>query len=171
MPYVNHVAIPVDDIDRAVDFYKDWFGARVVPSPKFPVPVAWLLLGKVQVHLVQHAGPPNSAYHFSVAFEDREQFEALYRRADREGHLDRETFQHHIYELPGRAVQVYVRDASGNVIECAYPDINDLAPEISTVRRRWSDLNEQSDWNNSSSLFMPEQAGLQAESLDLHAGS
>ena len=54
MPYINHVAVPVDDVDRAVDFYQDWFSAKVVPSPRFPVPVAWLLLGKVQVHLVQH---------------------------------------------------------------------------------------------------------------------
>jgi catechol 2,3-dioxygenase-like lactoylglutathione lyase family enzyme len=159
------VAVPVDDVDRAVAFYQDWFSARVVPSPRFPVPVAWLLLGKVQVHLVQHPGQPSQAYHFSVAFESREQFEVLYRRADREGNLDRETFRHHIYELPGGAVQLYVRDASGNIVECNYPDVNDLDPEIAAVRKRWSDYNEQSAWNNSSSLFMPEQAGLGIESV------
>src|SRR5438552_2769332 len=78
VPYVNHVAVPVDDVDQAVAFYQDWFDARVVPSPRFPVPVAWVLLGKVQLHLVQHPGQPSVAYHFSVAFEHREQFEALY---------------------------------------------------------------------------------------------
>lgn len=166
MQYVNHMAIPVDDVDRATAFYEDWFGARVVPSPKFPVPVAWLLLGKVQVHLVQHPGQPSRAYHFGVAIGSREQFEALYWRADREGNLDRETFQNHIYEMPGGAVQMYVRDVSGNIVECDYPDVNDLAPEIVAASKRLSDYNEQSAWNNSSSLFMPEQAGLAAESID-----
>lgn len=160
MPYINHVAVPVDDVERAVAFYADWFSARVVPSPKFPVPVAWLLLGKVQVHLVQHPGKVSPAYHFSVGFESREQYEALYWRADREGQLDRETFQHHIYEMPDGAAQMYLRDASANVVECDYPDIAALDPQIVAVRRRWSDLNEQSEWNRSSSLFMPEQTGL-----------
>lgn len=160
VPYINHVAVPVDDIDRAVTFYQDWFDAKVVPSPRFPVPVAWLLLGKVQVHLVQHPDQPSPAYHFSVAFESREQFEALYWRAGREGQLDRETFQHHLYELPEGAVQLYIRDVSGNIIECVYPDISALSSEIADARLLWADLNEQSPWNNSSSLFMPEQAGL-----------
>lgn len=163
MPYINHVAVPVDDLDRAVAFYQDWFDARVVPSPRFPVPVAWLLLGKVQVHLVQHPDQPSAAYHFSVAFESRAQFEWLYRRADREGQLDRETFKHHLYELPEGAAQLYVRDVSGNVIECVYPDVSELSAEIANVRRRWADYNEQSAWNSSSSLFMPEQAGLALE--------
>ena len=61
----------------AAAFYEDWFGATVVPSPAFPVPVAWLLLGKVQLHLVQHQDPPARAYHFGVAVEDRELFESL----------------------------------------------------------------------------------------------
>ena len=170
MPYINHVAVPVDDVDRAVDFYQDWFSAKVVPSPRFPVPVAWLLLGKVQVHLVQHPDRASVAYHFSVAFERREDFEALYWRADREGRLDRETFQHHIYELPGGAVQMYIRDVSGNIVECVFPHVNELSPEIAGVRRRWSDFSEQSDWNNLSSLFMPEQTGLALESIDPLAG-
>jgi catechol 2,3-dioxygenase-like lactoylglutathione lyase family enzyme len=171
MPYINHVAVPVNDVDQAIAFYQDWFDARVVPSPRFPVPVAWLLLGKVQVHLVQHADQPSRAYHFSVAFERRGQFEALYWRADREGRFDRETFRHHLYELPGGAVQMYVRDVSGNIIECVYPYLSELSREIADVRRLWADSNEQSEWNNSSSLFMPEQAGLALEPAAPRSGS
>lgn len=89
VPYINHLAIPVDDVDRATAFYEDWFDAKVVPSPKFAMPVAWVLLGKVQVHLVLRAGQTCQAYHFAVTVESREQFEALYWRADREGTFDR----------------------------------------------------------------------------------
>jgi extradiol dioxygenase family protein len=168
--YVNHLAVPVEDVDRASGFYQDWFGARVVPSPRFPVPVAWLLLGKVQVHLVQHSSPASPAYHFGVAIESREQFEALYWRADREGHMDHATFPNHIYEMPGGAVQMYIRDASGNIIECNYRAMSELAPEIVAASKRWSDDNEQSDWNNSSTLFMPEQVGLEADPVAPVAG-
>ena len=161
--YINHVALPVDDVDRASRFYVDWFGATVIPSPRFPVPVAWLLLGKVQVHLVQHPGPASSAYHFAVAIEDKARFEALYWRAEREGLLDRETFPNHIYELPNGNVQMWMRDSAGNIIEVDHPDADDLSPEIVAVMKRWADDNEQSPWNRSSSLFMPEQAGLAPE--------
>jgi catechol 2,3-dioxygenase-like lactoylglutathione lyase family enzyme len=161
--YINHVALPVDDVDRASGFYVDWFDATVIPSPRFPVPVAWILLGKVQVHLVQHPGPPSPAYHFAVAVEDKVRFEALYRRAEQEGLLDRETFPHHIFELPGGEVQMWMRDDAGNVIEVDHPDVADLSPEIAAVVRRWADDNEQSPWNRRSSLFLPEQAGLALE--------
>lgn len=163
MPYVNHVAVPVDDVDRAVAFYADWFDARVVPSPRFPVPVAWMLLGKIQLHLVQHPGKASTAYHFSIGFDDRDEFEALYRRAEIENKLDRVTFQHHIFEMPDGAAQLYIRDTADNLVECAYPVFADLDPQIFAVRRRWSDLVGQSTWNMRSSLFMPEQSGLALE--------
>jgi catechol 2,3-dioxygenase-like lactoylglutathione lyase family enzyme len=158
--YINHVALPVDDVDRASEFYVDWFGATVIPSPRFPVPVAWILLGKVQVHLVQHPGPASPAYHFAVAVEDTAAFEALYRRAEREGLLDRETFPHPIFELPGGDVQMWMRDSAGNIVEVDHPNAGELSPEIVAGMRRWADQNEQSAWNRSASLFMPEQSGL-----------
>jgi Lactoylglutathione lyase and related lyases len=161
--YINHVALPVDDVDRASEFYVDWFGARVIPSPRFPVPVAWILLGKVQVHLVQHPGPASRAYHFAVAVEDAAQFEALYHRADRAGLLDRETFPHHIYELPNGDVQTWLRDPWGNVVEVDHPSIADLSPEVAAQARRWAEDDELTDWNRRASLFRPEQAGLALE--------
>lgn len=164
--YINHVALPVDDVGRASDFYVDWFGATVVASPRFSVPVAWILLGKVQVHLVQHPGPASPAYHVAVAVDDTAAFEALYRRAEREDLLDRETFPHPIFELPGGDVQMWMRDSSGNIVEVDHPDATALAPDIACGIRRWADLAEQSGWNRSASLFMPQQAGL---ALDLPA--
>jgi len=153
VPYVNHLAVPVDDVDRAAAFYQDWFDATVVPSPRFPLPVAWVVLGEVQLHLVLRPAQAAEAYHFGIAIERRDQFEALYWRAEREGFSDRETFQHHLYEASGGAVQLYLKDPSGNIVECDYPDVTDLDPEIVAARRRWADYNEQSEWNKSASLF------------------
>jgi extradiol dioxygenase family protein len=159
VPYVNHLAVPVDDVDRAAAFYEDWFDGTVVPSPRFPLPVAWVLVGAVQLHLVSRPGRVSDAYHFGIAIERRDQFEALYWRAEREGISDRKTFHHHLYEASGGAVQLYLRDPSGNVVECDYPDVNDLDPEITAGRRRWADDNEQSDWNKSASLFISGRVG------------
>jgi catechol-2,3-dioxygenase len=153
------LAVPVDDVDRAAAFYEDWFEGIVVPSPRFPMPVAWILLGEVQLHLVQRPSRASEAYHFGVAIDRREQFESLYWRAEREGICDRETFQHHLYEATGGAMQLYLRDPSGNIVECDYPNVDDLDPEIVAGRKRWSDYNEQSEWNKSASLFTSEQPG------------
>jgi catechol-2,3-dioxygenase len=153
------LAVPVDDVGRAAAFYEDWFGARIVPSPRFAIPVAWVLLDDVQLHLVQRPGEVASAYHFGLAIENRERFEALYWRAMREGIVDRETFHHHLYEASGGALQLYLRDPAGNVVECDYPDVTDLDPTIAEVRWRWADLSEQSAWNRSASLFVSGAGG------------
>ena len=168
VPYINHVALPVDDVDRASAFYVDWFDARVIPSPKFPVPVQWLLLGKIQIHLVEHAPQEtdedarvgSTAYHFAVAIDDRDRFEFLYDRAQREGAFDTETFPNHIYQLPGGDVQLWIRDTSGNVIEVDYPNGEDLAPRIAHTAQRWVADDELTGWNRQASLFRPEQAGI-----------
>jgi catechol-2,3-dioxygenase len=157
VPYVNHLAVPVDDVDRATAFYEDWFDAQIVPSPRFPVPVSWVVLGGVQLHLVLRPGQVDEAYHFGIAIERREQFEALYRRATREDMFERGAFDHYIYEAPGRVVQLYLRDPSGNIVECDYADVADLDPEIAADCRRWADLNEQSAWNQRASVFASEQ--------------
>ncbi len=170
VPYVNHLAVPVNDVERASAFYEDWFDAKVVPSPKFTIPVAWVLLGAVQIHLVLRHGDSSPAYHFAVTVESREQFEALYRRADREGNFDRETFQHHICERLDGMVQMYVRDPSGNIVECNYPDLDDLDPEIVAAIKRWVDYNEHSEWNDTSSPLVSAQFGLEALPGDLSAG-
>jgi catechol 2,3-dioxygenase-like lactoylglutathione lyase family enzyme len=153
VPHVNHLAVPVDDLDRATAFYADLFDAKVVPSPRFPLPVAWVALGRLQLHLVLRPGQAVEAYHFGIAIESRQQFEGLYRRAARDGLFEPRAFDHHLYEAPGGVVQLYLRDPSGNIVECDYPDVADLDDDIVAGIRRWADLNEQSAWNQRASVF------------------
>jgi catechol 2,3-dioxygenase-like lactoylglutathione lyase family enzyme len=160
VPYINHVAVPVDDVARVSDFYVDWLGARVIPSPGFPVPVSWLMLGKIQVHLVQHTGERSGAYHFAVTVETAAAFDDLYRRAEREGHLATEAFPQPLFEMPDGAAQMWIRDTCGNVIECDYPRMDELASDVRGAASRWADLTEQSAWNLSATIFRPEQAGI-----------
>ena len=46
----------------------------------------------------------------------------IYRRAQELGVLDHDTFGNVMQELPNGAVQMYVRDPSGNLIELDHPD-------------------------------------------------
>lgn len=55
-------------------------------------------------------------------------------------------------------------------MECNYPDLNDLDPQIVAVLRRWSDDNEQSEWNNSPSLVTSERIGVGVVPGDRLAG-
>lgn len=156
MPDINHLAVPVDDVDQATAFYEDWFDAQVVPSPPFTVPVAWVLLGEVQLHLVTRPGLASEGYHFSLAIEDRDQFEALYRRATEEGVSDSETFQHHLYQTKAGVVQLYLRDPSGNIVECDYARVEDLNPAIAALVKRWSDDDAPPEPTRSAPSSIPE---------------
>ena len=66
---------------------------------------------------------------------------------------DHEALDHHLYEAPGGVVQLYLRDPSGNLVECDYPDVANLDAGIAAQIRRWADLNDQSSWNASASVF------------------
>lgn len=161
MPYINHVCIQanVGKLEESIDFYRDWFGARLVPSVKFPVAAAWMLLGKVQLHLVESPERPSAAHHFAVTVEDRAGFQAVHDRAGAEGiHDDR--LGHHLYEMLDGAVQLYITDPSGNLVECNYHDVSALSAEIRAGCVRWSDRADQSDAHLHPTLYMPEQAGL-----------
>jgi len=90
-----------------------------------------------------------------------------YRRAEDEDLLERETFPNPIYELPNGNVQMWLRDASNNLVEVDYADARDLAPDIVAAMKRWADEHEQSEWNRRATLFMPEQAGLRLDATPM----
>lgn len=50
-----------------------------------------------------------------------------------------ETFQHHLYQTTAGVVQLYLRDPSGNIVECDYARVGDLDPAIAALVKRWSD--------------------------------
>eukprot|EP00419_Tripos_fusus_P000350 CAMPEP_0172671868 /NCGR_PEP_ID=MMETSP1074-20121228/11186_1 /TAXON_ID=2916 /ORGANISM="Ceratium fusus, Strain PA161109" /LENGTH=440 /DNA_ID=CAMNT_0013488981 /DNA_START=71 /DNA_END=1393 /DNA_ORIENTATION=+ len=51
---VNHISFVVADTKRSVEFYTDFLGATLINRPAFPGPGAWLWLGNVQLHLLEH---------------------------------------------------------------------------------------------------------------------
>ena len=130
----THVSVHAYDLDESVRFYIDFFGMEEIPAPDFPFPVRWLRVGDLQLHLFQSEEPAPSGNHFGLDVED---FEALYRTAKESGIVEDSGYFSNVYELPDGAVQLYVRDPAGNMVEANWPDVATLdrsvIPEIEKV--------------------------------------
>jgi len=129
----THVSIGARDLEESARFYKEFFGMEEVPSPDFPGPVRWLRVGELQLHLFLEDGPAPERHHFALDVDD---FEAAYRRAEELGVRDGGRYST-VRELPDGAVQMYLRDPAGNLVEVNWPDVSTLdrsvIPEIHKI--------------------------------------
>lgn len=119
----THVSVHAYDLEESARFYEELFGMERIPSPDFPFPVRWLRVGDLQLHLFLSEEPAPGGHHFGLDVED---FEALYLRAKEMGVRVAEGYFSKVYELPDGAVQLYLRDPAGNMIEVNHPDVATL---------------------------------------------
>jgi catechol 2,3-dioxygenase-like lactoylglutathione lyase family enzyme len=123
---INHVNLPVDDLERAVDFYEGLLGLERIPAVNSSARGAWFRLGDAQLHLTERGSSAPAVHHLAVTVDD---FPALYDELVERDALDA-TFGASLYEFPDGAVQVYFRDPSGNLLEADWPDISTLPARI-----------------------------------------
>ncbi len=119
----THVSVSAHDLDESVRFYEELFGMEEIPAPDFPFPVRWLRVGDLQLHLFQSDAAAPSGHHFGLDVDD---FEAVYSKADELGVAVSEGYFSKVYELPDGAVQLYLRDPAGNMVEVNWPDASTL---------------------------------------------
>src|SRR5919202_4707388 len=105
------------------------FGMERLPSPDFAEDVEWLRLGEQQLHLFVRETPTPAFHHFGLDVDD---FEAAYVKAKELGIRDDGAFAPYVRELPDGAVQMYIRDPAGNLIEIDWPDASTLDRSIVT---------------------------------------
>jgi catechol 2,3-dioxygenase-like lactoylglutathione lyase family enzyme len=122
----THVSIGARDLEESVRFYKDFFGMEEVPSPDFAGPVRWLRVGGLQLHLFHDDDPAPFGHHFAVDVDD---FEEAFRRAAELGIRAGDGYST-VRELPDGAVQMYLRDPSGNLVEVNWRDVGTLDREL-----------------------------------------
>jgi YD repeat-containing protein len=147
---LNHVSIPAVDLEASARFYEELFGLERLPTPTFSVPVVWLRLGDLQLHLFQMEGERSTRFHhFGVEVDD---FEAFYVRLQELGVRD-PAWASSIYELPSGEVQLYLRDPAGNLVEIDWPDSSTLDRTIVTDLRRLADDVPQEPDAERASLF------------------
>jgi lactoylglutathione lyase len=120
----NHVSVSARDLDESARFYIELFGMERIPTPDFPgAQVLWLRFGDQQLHLFHDDDPSPPRHHFALDVDD---FEGTYRRARELGVLDGDTFGADVRELVDGAVQMYLRDPNGNLVEINWPDVETL---------------------------------------------
>jgi lactoylglutathione lyase len=138
---INHVSIHAQDLERSAAFYEQLFGMERIPTPTFAFPVAWLRLGRQQLHLFDRSDArPLRFHHVGLTVDD---FDAVYRRTGEQRLRDDSAFFSGMYELPDGSVQMYLRDPAGNLVEVDWPDARtldahiraDLIPLSSTVQQ------------------------------------
>jgi glyoxylase I family protein len=115
---VHHVALVVDDLAAARQFYGDVMGLTEIDRPNFKVDGVWFQLGASQLHIIVEDGyvVPESQQHFAVQVSDLDTAVASI-----EAHgVSVRTFGGRT--LPGAGYQASLRDPSGNSIELNQPE-------------------------------------------------
>jgi lactoylglutathione lyase len=137
---LNHVSIHANDMEKSLRFYMDVFEMERLPSPNFSQHVEWLRLGEQQLHLFLRAEPAPELHHIALDVDD---FEAAYLKAKELGLLDEQAFGAAVRELPDGAVQMYIRDPAGNLVEIDWPDVTTLDRSVIGEIPRMSDERPQ----------------------------
>ena len=125
----THTSVHAHDLDESVRFYQELFEMEEIPAPDFPFSVRWLRLGDLQLHLFQSDDPAPKGPHFGIDVDD---FETVYEKVGKMGVREKEGYFSHLYEIPDGAVQMYLRDPAGNMVEVNRPDASTLDRSVVT---------------------------------------
>jgi predicted enzyme related to lactoylglutathione lyase len=139
------------EIEESMRFYEEVFSVERIATPNFGFPVQWLRVGAMQLHLFERPEPAPTYHHFALTVDD---FEATYARAEKGGAFDRTAFGHHLYELPGDCVQLYLRDPAGNLVEVDAAGASALREPMRSQLRRLEDVMPQSPDNLAARLYL-----------------
>ena len=113
---IHHVNVLVDDLAPAVRFYRDVLGLEAIATPEQGFPSQFFRLDDhQQLHMNQVDDVRPFRAHFCLVAPD---FMAVFRRAKAADAIDLEPWGR-IRRLPTGAMQMFVRDPSGNLIEIA----------------------------------------------------
>jgi lactoylglutathione lyase len=150
---INHTSIAAHDLEESVAFYRDVFGMEPLPTPNFEVPVQWLDCGAEQLHLFERQVEAPEYHHLGLTVDD---FEEVYRTAEQ-----RDLFagwddnaEGSLYLLPDDAVQMYINDPAGNLIEIDHPDVDTLEESVRAEIVNREDLQSQSGEAARASLML-----------------
>ncbi len=150
----NHVTIYGSDLDELVAFYTEVFGLERVQSPNLGNPLAWLRCGDKQLHIVERETEPPRYHHFGLTVDD---FEAVFELARERGLFDEALAPEEglpVFELPDGAVQMYLRDPAGNLVEVDWPAVERLDPATRAHVVDRSDQHPQTAAQSRATLFL-----------------
>lgn len=127
MLQINHITLIVDDLAKACEFYEKEFSLEALPAFKFDYPAQFYKINEdQQLHLTEWEDTPSFRGHVCVQVDD---FNAIFWRMKELGVIDIKPWGK-VRRLPDGAMQMFVRDPSGNLVEISSDPKAEIDPKI-----------------------------------------
>ncbi|PIB29346.1 glyoxalase [Maribacter sp. 4U21] len=124
---INHVALVVSNLEEACKFYEYELGLEPIPAFLFDYPTAFFKFNEEQqLHLTEWEDAYSFRGHICVQVDD---INTLFFRMKELGIIDIEPWGN-VRQLPDGAIQMFVRDPSGNLVELSSDPEAHIDPRI-----------------------------------------
>ncbi len=126
-PHIQHINVNVDDLARAIVFYRDVIGLPLDPTPDQGFPSQFFRINaRQQIHMNEIDDLHAVRSHFCIEVPD---FNGVFRRAKDAKAIETGTWGR-VRCLPVGKMQMFVRDPAGNLIEIASVTGAVIDPEV-----------------------------------------
>lgn len=124
---INHVTLIVNNLEKAGAFYQNELGLEPLPAFHFDYPVMFFKFNEEQqLHLSEWQDTPSFRGHICVQVDD---FNSIFFRMKELNVIDTKPWGK-VRRLPDGAMQMFVRDPAGNLVELSSKPGSDIDPAI-----------------------------------------
>ncbi len=124
---INHVTLIVDNLEKAGAFYENELGLEPLPAFNFDYPVMFFKFNdQQQLHISEWEDANSFRGHICVQIDD---FNSLFKRVKELGIIDINPWGK-VRKLPDGAMQMFIRDPSGNLVEISSQPGSPVDPAI-----------------------------------------
>ncbi|MFD2903585.1 VOC family protein [Sphingobacterium anhuiense] len=124
---INHVTLIVDNLEKAAAFYQNELGLEPLAAFRFDYPVMFFKFNdEQQLHLSEWEDTPSFRGHICVQVDD---FNKIFFRM-KELQLIDITPWGKVRKLPDGAMQLFLRDPAGNLVEISSAPGSEIDPLI-----------------------------------------
>lgn len=124
---INHVTVIVDNLEKATQFYEKELGLEPLSAFQFDYPVMFFRINaEQQLHVSEWEDTPSFRGHICFVVDD---FNAIFFRMKELNIIDIKPWGR-VRQLPDGAMQLFVRDPSGNLLEISSSPDAEIDPNI-----------------------------------------
>lgn len=124
---INHVTLVVDNLEKAGAFYEHELGLEPLPAFQFDYPTGFFKFNDdQQLHITEWDDETSFRGHICVQVDD---FNSIFHRMKELDAIDIKPWGK-VRRLPDGAMQMFVRDPSGNLVEISSDPDADVDPAI-----------------------------------------
>lgn len=124
---INHVALVVSNLEEACKFYEEELGLEAIPAFLFDYPTAFFKFNEEQqLHLTEWEDSYSFRGHICVQVDD---INTIFFRMKKLDVIDIKPWGK-VRQLPDGAIQMFVRDPSGNLVELSSVPGDYIDPKI-----------------------------------------